>query len=83
MRFELAWEQRGFGNSGSLPGADRKWHVHQGSDVVPSFGHDPRTKAKGLGPRRIRAVIGTSLDQVAVGPGILLREWKQNARRYF
>ena len=83
MRFELAWEQRGFGNSGSLPGLIENGTYIEGSDVVPSFGHDPAHEGERARATRIRAVIGTSLDQVAVGPGILLREWKQNARRYF
>ena len=81
MRFELAWEQRGFGNSGSLPGLIENGTYIEGSDVVPSFG--PALEGKGARTTRIRAVIGTSLDQVAIGPGILLREWKENARRYF
>ena len=83
MRFELAWEQRGFGN-GQRPRRllDNGTFI-EGGDVVPSFGHDPAHEGKGARATRIRAVIGTSLDQVAVGPGILLREWKENARRYF
>ena len=47
--------------------------------MVPSFGPGPARE----GATRIRTLVGTSLDQVAVGPGILLREWKENARRYF
>ncbi len=30
-----------------------------------------------------RARIGTALDQIAVAPGVLVREWKENGRRYF
>jgi ABC-2 type transport system permease protein len=29
------------------------------------------------------AIISTSLDQIAVAPGSLVREWQQNGRRYF
>jgi ABC-2 type transport system permease protein len=31
----------------------------------------------------IRAVISTTPDQIAVAPGSLVREWRQNGRRYF
>ena len=77
MGFELAWEQRGLD--------DRRGLIENGTfveaaDVMPGFDHRPAVQGGGA---RIRVVIGTSLDQVAVGPGILLREWKENARRYF
>jgi hypothetical protein len=32
---------------------------------------------------QISAVIGTSADQVAITPGVLKREWRENGRRYF
>jgi len=31
----------------------------------------------------VRAVISTAPDQIAVAPGSLVREWRQNGRRYF
>ena len=81
MRFELAWEQHGYGGGPSR--LIENGTFIEGLDVVPSFGH-AHGRAGEEGPAtRIRAVIGTSLDQVVVGPGILLREWKENARRYF
>ena len=83
MRFELAWEQRGFGNGERPRRLLENGAFIEGGDVVPSFGHDPAHEGERTRATRIRAVIGTSLDQVAVGPGILLREWKENARRYF
>ena len=83
LHFALAWEQRGFGNGGRQRRLIENGTFIEGSNVVPSFGHDPALEGKGARTTRIRAVIGTSLDQVAVGPGILLREWKENARRYF
>ena len=83
LHFELAWEQRGFGNGGRPPRLFENGTFIEGAEVVPSFGHDPALEGEGARTTRIRAVIGTSLDQVAVGPGILLREWKENARRYF
>ena len=81
MRFEMAWEQRVFA---SRPhGLIENGTFIESSDVMPSFGHE-RVRAGEKAPAtRVRAVIGTSLDQVVVGPGILLREWKENARRYF
>ena len=81
MRFELAWEQRGF--AGRPHGLIENGTFVEGLDVVPSFGHERVRAGGGALATRIRAVIGTSLDQVVVGPGILLREWKENARRYF
>jgi hypothetical protein len=32
---------------------------------------------------KVRAVISTTPDQIAVAPGSLVREWRQNGRRYF
>ena len=83
MRFELAWEQGGLGIGGRPRRLLENGTFIEGSDVAPSFGYDPALQGEGARPTRIRAVIGTSLDQVAIGPGILLREWKENARRYF
>ena len=81
MHFELAWQQRGFGDGSKAPRLIENGTFIESSNVVPSFG--PALGNQGVRATRIRAVIGTSLDQVAVGPGILLREWKENARRYF
>ena len=83
LHFELAWEQRGFGNGGRPPRLLENGTFIEGAEVVPSFGHDPAPEGKETRTTRIRSVIGTSLDQVAIGPGILLHEWKENARRYF
>lgn len=83
MRFELTLEQRGFRLAGEPPWLIENGTFIEGPDVVPSFGHGTALEGEGVGPMRIAAVIGTSLDQVAVGPGVLLREWKENARRYF
>ena len=32
---------------------------------------------------RFKARVGTSLDQIAIAPGRLVREWRENDRRYF
>ncbi len=40
-----------------------------------AYGVDSRT--------RFEIVLGTSADQIAVAPGILLKEWQQEGRRYF
>ena len=81
MRFEMAWQQGGFG--GRPNRLIENGTFIESSDVVPSFGHERVRAGEEAPATRIRAVIGTSLDQVVVGPGILLREWKENARRYF
>ena len=39
------------------------------------FGVDSRTE--------FEVVLGTSADQIAVAPGVLLKEWQQGDRRYF
>ena len=83
MRFELAWEQRGLRRGGGRPWVIENGTFIVGPDVVPTFGHEAALEGEGARPTRISAVLGTSLDQVAVGPGVLLREWKENARRYF
>jgi len=77
MAFELAREPRGFGDGRGLI---ENGTFLEAADVMPAFDHRPALHSGGA---RIRVVIGTSLDQVAVGPGILLREWSENARRYF
>ena len=82
MHFQLAWEERGFRPRGRARMIENGTFLESG-DVVPSFGHDPWSTVKALPATRIRTVIGTTLDQVAVGPGTLQREWKENARRYF
>lgn len=83
MRFELTLEQRGSRIAGEPPWLIENGTFIEGRDVLPSFGHGTALEGEGVRPTRIAAVIGTSLDQVAVGPGVLLREWKENARRYF
>ena len=83
MRFELAWERRRLDDGGRSPGVIENGTFIEATDVVPSFGHGPRLSAAAVPATAIRMVIGTTLDQVAVGPGTLLREWNENARRYF
>ena len=83
LRFELALEQRGFRTGGRPPRLIENGTFVEGSDVAPSFGHETALEGEGISPTHIAAVIGTSLDQVAVGPGVLLRDWKENDRRYF
>lgn len=82
MHFELAWEEGGFGPGERARIIENGTFLESG-DVVPSFGPDPEPAGEALPATRIRTVIGTSLDQVAIGPGTLVREWKENARRYF
>ena len=82
MHFELAWEEGGFGPAERARIIENGTFLESG-DVVPSFGPDPEPAGEALPVTRIRTVIGTSLDQVAIGPGTLVREWKENARRYF
>ena len=82
MHFQLAWEERGF-QLGRRARLIENGTFVENEDVVPSFGHDAVLAGEDIPATRIRAVVGTSLDQVVIGPGTLLREWKENARRYF
>ena len=77
MRFELAWERRRLDDGGRSPGVIENGTFIEATDVVPSFGHGPRLSAAAVPATAIRMVIGTTLDQVAVGPGTLLREWNE------
>ncbi len=83
MDFSLAWNDHESGKDRNPPRLVENGTFIESADILPSFDRDPTLETQGLGPTRIRMVIGTSLDQVAVGPGSLLREWKENARRYF
>ena len=54
------------------------------TDVLPSIGlAEPAAFFAAAPPTAFRVRLGTSLEQIAVGPGILLREWKENGSRYF
>ena len=83
MLFELAFRGRRLDLGGSAPALVGNGSFVESGDVVPSFGHDAGHEGESVPATRIRTVIGTSLDQVAIGPGVLEREWKENARRYF
>lgn len=56
--------------------------VERAADIDDSSRYD-----KGFGSIRMRskyeAIVSTSLDQIAVTPGYLEREWEENGRRYF
>ncbi len=83
MLFEMVYEVGGLVPGGSAPRLVENGTFVESGDIVPSFGPDPAREGGSIPATRIRTVIGTSLDQVAIGPGVLLREWKENARRYF
>ena len=83
MDFSLAWNDHESGKDRNPPRLVENGTFIESADILPTFGRDPTRESQGLESTRIRMVIGTSLDQVAVGPGLLLREWKENARRYF
>ena len=54
------------------------------SDVLPALGgSDRRTFFERAPPTAFAVRLGTSLDQIAVAPGTLLREWKENGTRFF
>lgn len=54
------------------------------SDVLPALGGtDPQTFFERAPPTAFGARLATSLDQIAVAPGTLEREWKENGARFF
>ena len=54
------------------------------ADVLPTLGDaDRETFFEQAPPAAFRVRLGTSLDQIAVAPGTLLREWKENGARFF
>ena len=54
------------------------------ADVLPSIGlGEPEAFFTAAPPTAFRVRLGTSLAQIAVAPGVLLREWKENGSRYF
>ena len=73
----------------SLPGVAFPGVVPNGTvlrtvDVLPSLGStDPATFFAAAPPAAFRVRLGTSLDQIAIAPGLLAREWKENGSRYF
>ena len=83
MDFSLAWNDHESGKDRNPPRLVENGTFIESADILPTFGRDPTLDSQVLESTRIRMVIETSLDQVAVGPGLLLREWKENARRYF
>lgn len=73
----------------SLPGITFPGVVPNGTvlrtvHVLPSLGSTGPAAFFGTAPpAAFRVRLGTSLDQVAVAPGLLTREWKENGSRYF
>lgn len=54
------------------------------SDVLPALGDtDRQTFFERAPPTAFAVRLATSLDQVAVAPGALEREWKENGARFF
>ena len=68
----------------TFPGVVPNGTVLRSVDVLPSLGSTvPARFFATSPPAAFRVRLGTSLDQVAVGPGMLSREWKENGSRYF
>ena len=54
------------------------------ADVLPALGDtDRQTFFARAPPTAFSVRLATSLDQIAVAPGTLLREWKENGARFF
>lgn len=62
----------------------RNGTILQISDVLPALGGtDRETFFERAPPTAFAVRLATSLDQVAVAPGTLEREWKENGARFF
>jgi ABC-2 type transport system permease protein len=73
--------------------ADSMTRVHNGlgaaSPMLAAVSHEDSlaqyTRAHGIAPAwfTVRATIHTDADQTALGPGMLVREWRADGRRHF
>jgi ABC-type transport system involved in multi-copper enzyme maturation permease subunit len=64
--------------------ADRRAHGLGPRPEIPSlYGTDAPRQRPDAARISVDAVIGTVPDEIAVGPGILRREWTEGGRRYF
>ena len=68
-----------------VDGVVRNGTVLHMSDVLPTLagGADPQAFFEQAPPTAFSVRLGTSLDQIAVAPGRLTREWKENGTRFF
>jgi ABC-2 type transport system permease protein len=79
----------GYSADGELSGKDeRKDHELPPRERMPRLTADAAWRMQhyllpNSGWVNIRSVISTSLDQIAIAPGSLQREWTANGRRYF
>ena len=84
IRFDLKWTGSGFGDAREPPRLLENGAFVSTAEVVPALGcangpHPFRTAP----PVVYRARISTSLDQIAVTAGTLVRAWKENGWSFF
>ncbi len=83
VEFDLRWTAGGLVDA---PGGTRllaNGTFLTTADVVPRIGTGGSPAFQTAPPITFRARIGTSLDQIAVTAGHLVRSWRENARAYF
>ena len=84
IEFEAMWVAKGFANDPtSLRLLENGTFVNT-AHVVPALGCSTTTHPfRSAPPVAFRARIGTSLDQIAVTAGVLVRAWKENGWSFF
>lgn len=84
IEFDLRWTADGFPDPGEPPRLLGNGTFASTADVVPGLGcaNGPHP-FRSAPPVAYRAQLGTSLDQVAVTAGTLVRAWKENGWSFF
>ena len=84
IEFEAKWVAKGFANDPTSFRLLENGTFVSTAHVVPALGCSTTTHPfRSAPPVAFRARIGTSLDQIAVTAGVLVRAWKENGWSFF
>ena len=84
IEFEAKWVAKGFANDNTSLRLLENGTFVSTAHVVPALGCSTTTHPfRSAPPVAFRARIGTSLDQIAVTSGVLIRAWKENGWSFF
>lgn len=84
IEFEAKWVAKGFANDPTSLRLLENGTFVSTAHVVPALGCSTTTHPfRSAPPVAFRARIGTSLDQIAVTAGVLVRAWKENGWSFF
>ena len=81
IAFELRWATKAFADTDAR--LVENGASFSTADIVPALGHANDGPFRSAPPVAFRARIGTSLDQIAVTAGTLVRAWRENGWRFF